>query len=104
MRKLLWVLFGVSVLGTSSILAGAGPRQSPEVQIVKARQKAELKQLKLRERYEKAYFRSQRIPKGAREQRKHEMQREHRALRDKQKAELQDVKDRQRIARDSLRR
>ena len=103
MRKLLWVLFGVSVLCTFSILAEADGRQTSDVQVVKARQKEERKQLKLKQRYEKASFKGQQISKGVRDQRKHEMQRDARALRDQQKAELEDVRDRQRIARDSLR-
>jgi len=104
MRKVFLVLVGLSVLGVSSTLGRAAQRQQSQVQFVKTRQKQERKQLKLKQRYEKASYRGQRVPKGVRDQRKHAMQRERRALRDKQRAELQDVRDQQKVYKESLRR
>ena len=63
---------------------------------VKARQKEEWKSLKLKEHYTKQMLRNQSLPRAERIQAKHEMQRERRELRQRQKDELQDWKDRQR--------
>jgi len=103
MRKVLLLLAGFSLLGVFSMPLRATPKQAPEVDIVKKRQKEERRELKLKDHYAKAMFKGQRIPKGVRDQQKHELQRERRALRDRQKAELQDMRDRERIYKDSLR-
>jgi len=104
MRKLLLVLAGVSVLGISPALLRAAPRQDPQILLIKTRQKQERRALKLKERSEKVSFKGQQVPKGLRDQRKHQMQKERRDLRDKQKAELQDAKDKERIFKEGLRR
>lgn len=68
---------------------------------LKARQKQERKELKLREKYLKESLKGQHISKAMRIQAKHQMQREERQLREKQKEERQKLKDEQRLLKES---
>lgn len=102
MRKLSLLLIGVFLIGSASTRLTAAQQQNSEVQIIRARQKQERQALKLKERYSKASFKGQHVPKGIRDQRKHEMQQQRRELRDKQKAELQQARDQIRVYKQSL--
>jgi hypothetical protein len=72
-----------------------------EKQQMKARQKADLRALKLKEQYQKQAMRTHQVPKSVRVQMTHQMQREKRELRERQKDERQDLKDRQRALREA---
>jgi len=96
-------MLAASVLFLLSGAAKAGQGKGPEKQFLKARQKQERKALKLKEHYEKQAYRSNQVPRSLRIQRKHEMQREERAMRDRQKDEREDMKDRRRLVKESLR-
>jgi hypothetical protein len=102
MRKVVLLLVGVSALGIPSTLLTAAQMQNSETHLMKTRQKEERKALKLKEYNQRAYYKDPHIPKALREQRKHEMLRERRALRDRQKAELQDLKDRRKIYKEGM--
>ena len=101
MRKVFCFIMLVGFLAFPAGTLRAAPRGNPEVQMLKRRQKEERKALKLKKHYAKQSLRSRNLPRGVREQMKHQMQREQRELREKQKDELQDLKDRIRISKDS---
>jgi hypothetical protein len=101
MRKLFLIWASVCVLVFPSVGLNASQGETTEKQILKNRQKEERKALKLKEHYEKQAFKRQAVPKGVSDQRKHELQREKRALRDRQKDEAQDLKDRQKLMKES---
>jgi hypothetical protein len=103
MRRILSSIMLVGFLVFPAAVASAAPRGNPEVQLLKQRQKEERKAMKLKKRYMQQSMRSQHLPKAIRDQMKHQTQREQRALREKQKDEMQDLKDRIRIAKESQR-
>jgi type VI protein secretion system component VasK len=70
-------------------------------QVLKAKQKEERVALKLRKQYWQQSLRGQPLPKSERLRMKHQMDREERALRDRQKDEQQDFKDRQRLMKEA---
>ncbi len=70
---------------------------------LKLRQKQERKSQRLQHTYRKRSFNGQPVIKSVRVQAKHERQKEDRALRERQKNERQDLKDRQRLARETQR-
>lgn len=102
MRKLFLTWAAVCVLVFPSLGLKASQGETTEKQILKNRQKEERKALKLKEHYEKQAFKGQSLPKGVSDQRKHELQRQKRALRDRQKDEAQDLKDRQKLMKESM--
>ena len=105
MRTILVVLFAaVSLTFFHTGVAwaqGYSPKQ--EVKLLKARQKAERKALKLKQKYTKQSWKNQNVSKAVRTQMKHQMQREERELREKQKDERQDLKDQQRMLKEHQR-
>lgn len=99
MRKLFVVLFMlVLAVGLSSWLVAQD--FSLETKQVKGRQKEEKKALKLKHKFSKQTMGSRDLPKSVRAQMKHQQQREGRELREKQKDERQDLKDRQRMLKE----
>ena len=68
---------------------------------IKDRQKAEIKALKVKHEYAKAMLKGQSIPKSMRTQMRNEMKREEKALRQKHEDELETLKDRQRVVKES---
>ncbi len=100
MRRLVvaWTLF-LSTL----VLALALSAQDFKVESnqIKERQKAEMKALKLKHQYAKDSMRGQPIPKAMRIQMQNEMKREEKALRQKHEDELETLKDRQRVLKES---
>jgi hypothetical protein len=103
MRRILCSIMLACFLVFPAAVLSAAPRGNPEVQTLKQRQKAERKAMKLKKQYMKQSMRSQNLPKAIRDQMKHQLQREQRALRQKQKDEMQDLKDRIRVANESQR-
>lgn len=103
MRRILSIIMLAGFLVFPAAVLSAAPRGNPEVQMLKQRQKEERKAMKLKKQYTKRSMRSQNLPKAIRDQMKHQLQREQRALREKQKNEMQDLKDRIRIANESQR-
>ncbi len=102
MRKLVISVIVTFVL--SFPVARASPRRyqvvdKPE-KILKLRQKQEWKALKRQQKYEKRSWKGGHFSRGARVQMKHQMQRERRALRERQRDERQDLKDRKRLMKE----
>jgi hypothetical protein len=102
MRRMMIVLVGVSVLASSSGWARASQMSRQERSILKAQQKQERKSEKLKNHYAKASFKGQHVPKAVRDQRKHEIQKEDREMRERQKDQMQELKDRQKLYKESL--
>jgi TolA-binding protein len=99
MRKLFLVLVTLAMaVGLSSWLVAQD--FSLETKQVKGRQKEEKKALKLKHKFAKQSMGSRDLPKSVRAQMKHQQQREGRELREKQKDERQDLKDRQRMLKE----
>jgi hypothetical protein len=96
MRKVILVLAGFSILAFSAATLKAYPQESSELQMMKIRHKQERKMLKLSEQSRNQALKNHSIPEASRAQTKHEMQKEERALREKQRNELQEFKDRKR--------
>ena len=102
MRKLLFVvLMGAWVLIQPAGLLKATPAGKEEVRELKLRHKAESNALKLKQEYWSQSMKGQSVPKAQRIQMKHQMEKEGRELQRRQKDELQDLKDRQRILKES---
>lgn len=104
MRKSLYCLMMACFLAVPSMSVNAAARNNLETQQVKQRQKAERKALKMRQHFMKQSMKGRNIPKAVRLQNKHQMQREARELREKQKDEMQDLKDRVRLYNESRKR
>lgn len=101
MRKSLYCLMMACFLAFPSMSVSAAARGNPEIQQLKQRQKAERKALKMRQHFVKESMKGRNIPKAIRLQNKHQMEREARELREKQKDEMQDIKDRLRLYNES---
>ena len=99
-KHLLAVMAALILLLTAASRAAAQDFKT-EMHGVKARQKAERKALTMKQKYAMRSLRAQDISKAQRLQMKHQMEREKRELRLRQKDELQDLKDRQRALRES---
>jgi hypothetical protein len=102
MRNLRILLIATCLIGISSARLGRAQQYDTkqETQMLKARQKDERKTLKLKHKYRKESMKGQPISKALREQAKHEMDHEIRELHEKQRNELQQIKDRQRQIRE----
>jgi len=72
------------------------PAVQSEGKMLRVRQKQESKALKLQQKYQKRSWKGAHLSKATRAQMKHQMQRDKRAVREKQRDERQDLKDRQR--------
>ena len=71
-----------------------------EKQQMKVRHKAEKQALKMKEKYQKQMMKDPRVPSATRIQMKHQLARDKRELRERQKDESQDLADRQRSLRE----
>jgi hypothetical protein len=103
MRKLVLVLAAVSIFVLPSVTLKGFPRQSNEEQMLRTQQKQERAAFKLKERNANNSFRGQQVPSAVRIQQKRQLQREKRAMRERQKNQIQDLRDRQRMMKDSRR-
>lgn len=101
MRKFLCLLMMACFLAVPSVGLSAAPRENLEMQQLKQRLKAERRALKMRQHYMKESMKGQNLPKAVRAQMKHQIQREERELRERQKDEIQDLKDRLRLLKES---
>jgi hypothetical protein len=104
MRKLV-VLAGIllvsSSLGSPDLLnAAQQPSPREQIKVVKSHQKQERKNLRLQQKDRKRSLKAGQAPKAVRLQEKHKMQREAREMRQRQKDELQDLKDHQRLSKE----
>lgn len=91
--------FFMTILAVALLAGPAFARQqwtSPAARL-KARQKLEAHALKLKQAYMKSSIRNSNLPKAVRIQLKHELKREQRRLRQKQKDERQALKDQERL-------
>jgi hypothetical protein len=94
MRKV-YILMLAAGLSVGPVLAR--PQRPSESATLKARQEEELQALKLKQKYARAALGNSGLPKAVRVQLKHELKREERKLRQKQKDERQSLKDRERL-------
>jgi Tfp pilus assembly protein PilP len=101
MRKLLFAVMAALILMLTVAPRASAQDFKVEMQGVRARQKAERKALTMKHKFAKQSFKAQDVPKAQRLQMKHQMERERRELRQRQKDELQELKDRQRVLRES---
>lgn len=72
-----------------------------EMNQVRERQKSEMKALKQKHKFAKESMKGQTVSKSIRSQMEHEMKREEQALRQKHDHEIEILKDRQRVLRES---
>jgi hypothetical protein len=102
MRKILTVLVAAIAMSFTFTCVNwaQGYNTKEQMQQLKLRQKQEWNALKLKEKYMKQSWKNQGVPNSVREQMKHQLQREKRALHEKQKNEAQDLKDQQRVIRE----
>ena len=97
MRKLFVVAITALIMGMPvTTLRAQNDALKAQKQLLKARQKEERAALRLRNKNWRQSMKGQPLPKSERLRAKHQMAREARALRDRQKDEKQDFKDRQR--------
>jgi len=95
------------VLSFPVVRAGAGQSRydfKPERKALKTRQRQEWKTLKLQQKNQKRSWKGMRMSKAARSQMKHQMARDMRAVRERQRNERQELKDRQRLMKERMRR
>ena len=100
MRRL-FVAWTVVVLTLILACALLGQDFKFESNQIKDRQKAEMKALKLKHKFAQESMKGQPIPKSMRIQMQHEMKREEKALRQKHEDELETLRDRQRVLKES---
>jgi hypothetical protein len=97
MRKLVMEKAAICIFAAPSAILKGSPRQSSEEQMLKVQQKQERANFKLRERNMKDSFRGHQVPTAVRVQQERQLQREKRAMRERQKNQLQDLRDRQKM-------
>ena len=101
MRKLFMVAIVVLILGLPvATLRAQDDALKAQKQVLKAKQRQERAALKLRKKYWQQSLKGQALPKSERLRMKHQMEREARELRERQKDEQQDSKDRQRLMKE----
>lgn len=103
MRRMFFLWVAVSVLMSPAWTLKASPRGNLEAQALKAQQKRESNAYKLNERNVKQSLRGRQVSRAAREQQIHQLQREKRAMKERHRDQLQELKDRQRLMRDNTR-
>jgi hypothetical protein len=104
MRKILLALMAALILSCASGFRASAQDFGSRKQQVKVRQKLERNALKAKHRMVRESLRGQEVTKGQRLQMKHRMERERRELRQRQKDELQTLKDQLRIVKESQQR
>ena len=105
MRKLLIVMVVMLSWGFC-VVSGAqaqGGDQREQRKLLKSNQKRERDAVKLQHKNMKNSWKNQRVSDSARLQAKHQMERDDRALRERQRNERQDLKDRQKALRENQR-
>ncbi len=102
MRYFLLGVIAACLLVPITVQLNAGQRvdRKPEKQQIKARQKNERKLLKSQQHNTKHNLKRAEIPGSQRAYVKHQMKREKRELRERQRDEMQDFKDCRRLARE----
>lgn len=103
MRRIIFLWVAVSVLVSPAWMLKASPRGNLEVQALRAQQKRESNAYKLNERNVKQSLRGRQVSRAAREQQMHQLQRQKRAMKERHRDQLQELKDRQRLMRDNTR-
>ena len=99
MRKAsLFLLAIVMVCGLSAGALGAARGPASGLALLKRQQKIARKQLKVQEKIWKRSFHGRHIPRAERLEEQHQFQRNMRNLRQQQKDQIQEIKDRQRLA------
>jgi hypothetical protein len=103
MRRLVLLLVAVCFLASPAWILKAAPRGNPEVQALKAQQKRENQAFKIRERNLKQSFKGRTYSKAMRDQQLHELQHEKRAMKERHRNQLQELKDRLKMMQDNMR-
>ena len=103
MRRICFLLVAVSVLVSPAWMLNASPGRDLQVQALKAQQKRESNAYKLNQRNVKQSLKGHQVSKAVREQQMHQLQREKRAMKERHRDQLQDLKDRQKLMRDNTR-
>lgn len=101
MRKFLMAWMVMFALACFSVTWATAQDLKAEKQAIKLRQKVEWKSLKDRQKMWKTSLKGQPLPKAERIRIKHQMERERRELRERHRDEVQDMKDHQRVLKDS---
>jgi len=104
MRKIFLALMAALILFCASGFRASAQDFGSQKQQLKVRHKLEGNALKLKHRLVKGSLQGQGVSKGQRLQMKHRMERERRELRERQKDELQTLKDQLRIMKESQQR
>jgi hypothetical protein len=103
MRKILWLVLLASMCAVPAARVMADSNGAAMVRQLKRQQKYEMKVLKTQHRLERRSWRGQRVNPAVRAAMKHKMQREERALRERQRNQMQDLKDQIRMVNASRR-
>jgi len=104
MRKILLALMAALILSCASGFRASAQDVGSQKQLVKVRHKLERNALKAKHRMVKESLRGQDVTRGQRLQMKHRMDKERRELRQRQRDELQTLKDQLRIVKESQQR
>jgi hypothetical protein len=91
----------VVVFSVKCVQAGQDFNSKAAIKQLKARHKQQRKALKLNQKSLKGFSKDRPVSKALRLQMKHQAQQERRELREKQRIELQDLKDQQRTIKES---
>jgi hypothetical protein len=105
MRKYLIVMVATMCLGiiSAGVVRAQGPDWRSQQHQLKLQQKRELNALKMQHQNIKRSWKNARVSSATRAQTKHQMQREIRDMKQRQKDAMQDLKDRQRALKESQR-
>jgi len=95
MARKVYMLMLITGLAAGSTFAQQ--KRLSGLRVLKLHQKQELRVLKLKQKYARGSFQESSLPKAVRTQLKHELKREERKLRQRQKDERQTLKDRERV-------
>lgn len=96
------ILIGMAMAGFMLAALCFGQEALTPMQMLKQRQKQDMKQLSLKEKLEKQMMKNPEMPKALRIQMKHQMDREKRDLKQRQKDERQKLKDRLQILKEGM--
>ncbi len=103
MRKTFWLVLLACVVAVPAARLFAAPVSDPQVRGLHDQQRAEMRQLKQQQKTQRNYMRHQRIDPATRAAMNHRMDRERRAMRERHRNQMQELKDQIRISRSAQR-
>lgn len=104
MRKILWLVLLACMCAVPAARASAASNGDVMIRQLKRQQRQEMKALKAQHQAERRSWRHQRVDPATRAVMNHKMQREERALRERQRNQMQDLRDQVRLVKASRRR